>query len=128
VLIFISHCKKGMVSNKKLSFGPSAKLPEVPKGEYAELMFSDKGDLEWEYKEDGEYGMKWFLPIIVYSHPSIESLPSSGSAMHWVTKAEAGEQIFNVVKEGIDGLQKEIFGKKWKLTRSITGSYRLDQI
>jgi len=120
-----------MVSNKTLSFGPSAKLPEVPKGEYAELMFSEKGDLEWEYKEDGDYGFKWFLPIIVYSHPSIESLPSSGSAMHWVTKAEAGEQLYDLVcGEAIPGesWKKEIFGKKWKLTRSITGSYRLDQL
>ena len=117
-----------MVSNKTLSFGPSAKLPEVPKGEYAELMFSEKGDLEWEYKEDGDYGMKWFLPIIVYRHPSIESLPSSGSAMHWVTKSEAGEQVYNVVCDAENNLRKEIFVGKFKLTRSITGSYRLDQL
>ena len=117
-----------MVSSKKLSFGPSVKLPEVPKGESAELMFSEKGDLEWDYKEDGEYGLKWFIPIVLYNHPSVESLPSSGSEMHWVTKSEAGEQLYNVVTESIEapGLKKEIFGKKWKLTRSITGSYRLD--
>ncbi len=119
-----------MVGNKKLSFGPSVKLPEVPKGESAELMFSEKGDLEWDYKEDGEYGLKWFIPIVLYNHPSVESLPSSGSDMHWVTKAEAGEQLYNLVcGDAIPGdasLRKEIFGKKWKLTRSVTGSYRLD--
>jgi len=121
-----------MVSNKTLSFGPSAKMPEVPKGEYAELKFSESGDLEWEHKEDGEYGLKFFIPIVLLSHPSVESLPSSGSAMHWVSKAEAAEQCYNVVCNGLDGgngkLKQEIFGKKWKLTRSITGSYRLDQI
>jgi len=115
-----------MPSNKKLSFGPSVKLPEVPKGESAELMFSEKGDLEWDYKEDGEYGLKWFIPIVLYNHPSVESLPSSGSEMHWVTKSEAGEQVYNVVCDANNNLRKEIFGKKWKLTRSITGSYRLD--
>ena len=49
--------------------------------------------------------------------------------MHWVSKAEAAEQLYNVVTESIEapGLKKEIFDKKWKLTRSITGSYRLDQ-
>ena len=123
-----------MPSNKKLSFGPASKMPEVPKGEYAELTFSNEShkthDLMWEHKEDGEYGMKFFIPIVLLTHPSVESLPSSGSSMHWVSKAEAAEQIYNVVMESIDapGLKKEIFGKKWKLTRSITGSYRLDQI
>jgi len=52
--------------------------------------------------------------------------------MHWVSKAVAAEQIYNVVIGGLDGgngnLKKEIFDKKWKLTRSITGSYRLDQL
>jgi len=132
VFIFISHCKKGMPSNKKLSFGPASKMPEVPKGEYAELRFSETGDLTWEHKEDGEYGMKFFIPIVLLTHPSVESLPSSGSAMHWVSKAEAAEQLHNVVIGGLDGgngkLKQEIFDKKWKLTRSITGSYRLDQI
>ena len=115
--------------SKKLSFGPASKMPEVPKSEYAELKFSETGELMWEHKEDGEYGMKFFIPIVLLTHPSVESLPASGSAMHWVSKAEAAEQLYNVVTENIDApnLKKEIFGKKWKLTRSITGSYRLDQ-
>ena len=119
-----------MPSNKKLSFGPASKMPEVPKGEYAELRFSEKGDLTWEHKEDGEYGMKFFIPIVLLTHPSVESLPSSGSAMHWVSKAEAAEQVYNVIiySTELTDLKKEIFGKKWKLTRSITGSYRLDQL
>jgi len=112
--------------SKKLSFGPASTMPEVPKGEYAELEFSEKGDLHWEHKEDGEYGMKWFIPITLLSHPSVESLPSSGSFMHWVSKAQAAEQLYNVVCDAENDLKKEIFGKKWKLTRSITGSYRLD--
>ena len=118
-----------MPRNKKLSFGPASKMPEVPKGEYAELRFSEKGDLTWEHKEDGEYGMKFFIPIVLLTHPSVESLPSSGSSMHWVSKAEAAEQLYNVVTESIEApnLKKEIFDKKWKLTRSITGSFRLDQ-
>ena len=116
--------------NKKLSFGPSPRMPEVPKGQYAELMFSETGDLTWTHKEDGEYGEKYWLPIVLLSHPSVESLSSSGSEMYWVTKADAAEQLYNVVVKNIDAptLKKEIFGKKWKLTRSITGSYRLDQI
>jgi hypothetical protein len=119
-----------MAGNNKLSFGPASKMPEVPKGEHAELRFSEKGDLMWEHKEDGEYGMKFFIPIVLLTHPSVESLPSSGSAMHWVSKADAASQLYMVVTESMEapGLKKEIFDKKWKLTRSITGSYRLDQI
>jgi len=117
-----------MASNNKLSFGPASKMPEVPKGEHAELTFSETGELTWEYKEDGEFGMKWFLPIVLFSHPSLESLPSSGSAMHWVTKSEAGEQVYNVVCDAENNLRKEIFVGKFKLTRSITGSYRLDHL
>ena len=117
-----------MVSNKKLSFGPTVTMPEVPKGMHAELMFSEKGDLEWEFKEDGEYGMKYFIPIVLFSHPSVESLSSSGANMHWATKCDAGKQLSQVVLEGIDSLKTEIFGKKWKLTRGLTGAYRLDQL
>lgn len=120
-----------MASNNKLSFGPIPRMPEVPKGEHAELMFSETGDLTWEYKEDGEYGMKRFTPIVLLSHPSVESLPSSGSAMHWVSKAEAADQLHAVVLSGLDSnssVRKEIFKGKWKLERSITGSYGLKQI
>jgi len=117
-----------MVSNKKLSFGPTVTMPEVPKGEYAELMFSEKGDLEWEYKEDGDYGMKYFIPIVLFKHPSVESLTSSGVSMHWATKCDAGKTLSQVVLEGAEGLSKEIFGQKWKLTRGLTGAYRLDQL
>ena len=120
-----------MSSNTKLSFGPIPRMPEVPKGEYAELKFSETGDLTWEYKEDGEYGMKRFTPIILLSHPSVESLPSSGSAMHWISKSEAADQLHAVVLNGLDAndnIRKEIFKRKWKLIRSITGSYRLDQV
>jgi hypothetical protein len=60
------YCKKSMASNNKLSFGPIPRMPEVPKGEHAELMFSETGDLTWEYKEDGEYGMKRFTPIVLH--------------------------------------------------------------
>jgi len=120
-----------MPSNKKLSFGTVPRMPEVPKGEHAELMFSNEGDLTWEHKEDGEYGMKRFTPIVLLLHPSVESLPSSGIAMHWVSRCGAADQLHAVVLNGLDAndsMRKEIFKNKWKLIRSITGSYRLEQI
>jgi len=120
--------KNSMGSNKKLSFGPVATMPEVPKGMHAELKFSEQGELEWEFKEDGEYGMKYFIPIVLFKHPSVESLSSSGIAMHWATKCEAGKQITNIVTEGIgENLRKEVFSNKWKLMRSLTGAYRIEQ-
>jgi len=125
-LYAIMPSKNSMGSNKKLSFGPEATMPEVPKGMHAELEFSETGDLEWEHKEDGEYGLKYFIPIVLFKHPSIESLSSSGSAIRWATKCNAGETLFNIVVEGTP-LRKEIFGKTWKLERSLTGGYRLNQ-
>lgn len=119
-----------MVSNKKLSFGPEATMPEVPKGMYAELEFSESGDLEWEHKEDGEYGLKYFIPIVLFKHPSLESLSASGDVIRWATKCNAAETLFNIVTKGTatsDSLRKEIFGKTWKLERSLTGGYRLNQ-
>jgi len=103
-------------------------MPEVPKGMHAELEFSEKGILDWEYKEDGEFGMKYFLPIVLFKHPSLESLSSSGDSIRWATKCQAGEALYNIVKEGIDSLRQEVFGRKWKLSRSLTGAYNLDQM
>ena len=120
-----------MPSNTKLSFGPQATMPEVPKGEHAALKFSETSDLTWEHKEHDEYGDKYFLPIILFSHPSIESLPKTGSTMLWIRKSQSAEQVYNVVTNSsadVPKLRKEIFGNMWKLTRNETGSYRLDQV
>ena len=122
--------RASMGSKTKLSFGPQPTMPEVPKGEHAELKFSDKGDLVWEQKEHDEYGEKYFLPIILFSHPSIESLPKAGSHMLWVSKSYCAQEIYKVVcgnPMSVDELRKEIFGSKWILTRNETGSYRIDQ-
>jgi len=120
-----------MPSNTKLSFGPQATMPEVPKGEHAELKFSEVSDnLTWECKDHDEYGEKYFLPIILFSHPNIESLPKTGSAMLWVSKSQCAEQVYKIVTNTVGDvpkLRKEIFGSMWKLTRNETGSYRLDQ-
>jgi len=117
-----------MVSNKTLEFGPTETMVEVPKGEHAELEFSKDGKDIWEYKEDGDYGMKYFIPLILFKHPSYESISSSGLEIVWASKAQAAEALYNIVLDAENDLHKEIFGRKWKLIRNLTGSYNLKQL
>ena len=119
---------------QKLSFGVEPNMREVPPGETATLKLANW--TEWELK-DTEYGVKFCIPITLFSHPSYESIPSSGMKCNWVSKSVAAESFFNwVFIDGMPGagvktfdfdLEKE-FKAKWKLTRLETGGYRIEQL
>ena len=60
---------------QKLSFGVEPNMREVPPGESATLKLANWD--KWEIKET-EYGTKFCIPVILFSHPSYESIPSKG--------------------------------------------------
>ena len=118
---------------QKLSFGVEPNMREVPLGETATLKLANWS--EWKLKET-EYGVKYCIPITLFSHPSYKSISSKGMKCDWLSKSIAAEFLFDWMFE--DGLpeqpktfdfdiEKE-FQSKWKLTRLETGGYRIEQL
>ena len=116
-----------------IKFGVEPNMREVPPGETATIKLASF--TKWEIKET-EYGVKYCIPITLFSHPSYDSIPSKGLSMDWVSKSKAAESLFDWMFE--DGLpeqpktfdfdiDKEL-SAKWKLIRHETGGYAIEQL
>jgi hypothetical protein len=113
----------------KFSFGSASRMKEVPIGQHAELKFS--GGMEMI---ETEWGDKASLHILLFSHPSYESLPKEGYETVWESKSECALQVLHAVTEygnakgGNNDLDKALKNNKWKLTRTQEGTYFLDEL
>ena len=67
-------------------------MREVPPGETATIKLANF--TEWGIKET-EYGMKYCIPVTLFSHPSYDSIPSKGLQCNWVSKSVAAKALFN---------------------------------
>ena len=119
---------------QKLSFGVEPNMREVPPGETATIKLAHFS--EWTLK-DTEWGVKYSIPITLFSHPSYDNIPSKGIKCNWVSKSVASESLFNwLFIDGMPGagvktfdfdIEKE-FKAKWKLIRHETGGYGIEQL
>tara|TARA_R100000773_G_C4188457_1_gene95270 strand:- start:282 stop:641 length:360 start_codon:yes stop_codon:yes gene_type:complete len=116
-----------------IKFGVEPNMSEVPPGQTATIALANFS--KWELKET-DYGVKFCIPITLFSHPSYDSIPSKGMKCNWVSKSTASKALFDWVFEEGDpeqpktfdfDLEKE-FKKKWKLTRHETGGYSIEQL
>ncbi len=120
------------MKDKKLSFGANPAMREVPSGQHA-LISIGKDFSEWKTIET-EWGQKFSFPITLFSHPSYESIPSKGMAMPWESKSEAALQLFAYIYQTdgeiitFDWDVTEEFKGKWKLHRTESGTYKLEQL
>jgi hypothetical protein len=122
------------MAENKFSFGSASRMKEVPVGEYAELKFGS-GDF---VKIQTEWGEKYSFPIILFSHPSYESIPKAGIATSWESKSICAKQLYIANQKGamdkaLSGFTEQDFLKAlqkdhWKLSRSAEGTYFLDQL
>ena len=100
-------------------------MREVPPGESAELKFS--GIMT---TIDTDWGEKWSFEIILFKHPSYESIPKAGLKTNWESKSQVAQQLYNACEpEAIErnpGLAKAIKNNVWILARSEEGSYFID--
>ena len=115
----------------KISFGSEPNMREVPLGEHA--VFKLQPFDTWSIK-DTEYGEKYCLPVILFTHPSYDSIPSKGMKVDWYSKSKAAHDVFYWIYDELlkvktfdFDIEKEI-GKKWKLTRFETGAYKVEQL
>ena len=120
------------MKDKKLTFGANPSMREVPTGQHA-LISIGKDFSEWK-TIDTEWGQKFSFPITLFSHPSYESIPSKGMTMTWESKSVAALNLFAYIYQ-TDGeirtfdwdVEAEFKGK-WKLHRTDSGTYQLEQL
>ena len=107
----------------KYSFGAASVMREVPPGQTAVIKFNGKTE-----KVDTDWGDKFSFPILIFSHPSYESIPKEGIESVWQSKSQASENLFSALESGIDNLTKAYNEEKWELIRSPEGVYFLQQL
>jgi hypothetical protein len=107
----------------KYSFGAASVMREVPPGQTAVIKFNGKAE-----KVDTDWGDKFSYPILIYSHPSYESIPKEGIESVWQSKSQASENLFTALESGIDNLTKAFNEERWELIRSQEGVYFLQQL
>jgi hypothetical protein len=117
-----------------IKFGVEPNMREVPPGQTATIKLANWS--EWTHKET-EYGVKRCIPVLLFSHPSYEDIPSKGMKCNWISKSVASKLLFEWIfiegepEEGMHTLEFDLekeFNKKWKLTRHETGGYGIEQV
>ena len=111
------------MTKDKYSFGAASVMREVPPGETAVIKFNGKAE-----KVDTDWGDKFSYKIIIFSHPSYESIPKEGIESVWQSKSQASENLFSALESGIDNLTKAFNEERWELIRSQEGVYFLQQL
>ena len=107
----------------KFSFGAASVMREVPPGETAMIKFNGKAE-----KVETDWGDKFSYKIIIFSHPSYDSIPKEGIDSVWQSKSQASENLYTALESGIKELTKAYEEEKWELIRSPEGVYFLQQV
>jgi len=108
---------------EKFSFGASSVMREVPPGQTAVIKFNGKAE-----KVETDWGDKFSYKILIYSHPSYDSIPKEGIESTWQSKSQAAENLLKALESGIKELTKSFEEDKWELIRSQEGVYFLQQL
>ena len=109
--------------SEKYSFGASSVMREVPAGQTAVIKFNGKTE-----KVETDWGDKFSYPILIFSHPSYESISKAGIESVWQSKSQASENLFTALSQGIKELTKAFDEERWELIRSQEGVYFLQQV
>ena len=112
-----------IMSKDKFSFGAASVMREVPPGETAMIKFNGKAE-----KVETDWGDKFSYKIIIFSHPSYDSIPKEGIDSVWQSKSQASENLYSALESGIKELTKAYEEEKWELIRSQEGVYFLQQV
>jgi len=115
------------MSKDKFHFGATSVMREVPPGKTAVIKFNGKHGVI-----DTEWGEKMKYSILLFSHPSYESIPKEGIETVWQSNSQAARDLATALTEtthaGSKGLSEAFHKNKWELTRTEEGTYFLDVI
>ena len=109
--------------SEKYSFGASSVMREVPAGQTAVIKFNGKAE-----KVETDWGDKFSYKILIYSHPSYDSIPKEGIESTWQSKSQASENLYTALESGIKELTRAFEEERWELIRSQEGVYFLQQL
>ena len=98
-------------------------MREVPPGQTAVIKFNGKAE-----KVETDWGDKFSYKILIFSHPSYDSIPKEGIESTWQSKSQAAENLMKALESGIKELTKSFTEDKWELIRSQEGVYFLQQL
>tara|TARA_Y100000296_G_scaffold35350_1_gene40970 strand:+ start:50 stop:391 length:342 start_codon:yes stop_codon:yes gene_type:complete len=112
-----------MKKSKEFHFGAASVMREVPPGQTAVIKFNGAID-----QVETEWGVKMKYPIILFSHPSYESLSKEGIETTWQSNCQAAWDLAKALEQGIKELSEAFKENNWKLTRTEEGTYFLDVI
>ena len=112
-----------MKKSNKFHFGATSVMREVPPGQTAVIKFNGAID-----QVETEWGVKMKYPILLFSHPSYESISKEGIETVWQTNSMASRDLATALNQGIEELSAAFHENKWKLTRTEEGTYFLDVI
>ena len=124
------------MGNDKFNFGVTPRMREVPQGEHAVIKFTAEPTVI-----ETDWGQKLSFPILLFQHPSYQSLSKLGLETSWETKCSCAYQVWSALDIGAetqhkDGYDPKAYGKfkksylesKWKITRTEEGTYFLDEL
>ena len=111
------------MNKDKFHFGATSVMREVPPGQTAVIQFN--GKLE---EIETEWGAKMKYPILLFSHPSYESISKEGIETVWQSNSQAAWDLAKALEQGIKELSAAFKDNKWELTRTEEGTYFLDVI
>jgi len=111
------------MSKDKFHFGATSVMREVTPGKTAVIKFNGKMSVV-----DTEWGEKTKYPILLFSHPSYESISKEGIETTWQSNSQAARDLAKALEQGIKELSKAFHENKWELTRTEEGTYFLDVI
>ena len=109
--------------SEKFSFGASSVMREVHPGKSAVIRFNGKCNVV-----DTDWGEKWSFKVLIYSHPSYQSIPEEGIQSVWQSKSQAAENLMKALESGQKALSGAYATSKWELIRSEEGTYFLQQL
>jgi hypothetical protein len=107
----------------KFSFGAASVMREVPPGESAVISFNGNAEIV-----ETDWGDKTSYDIIIFSHPSYDSIPKEGLKSTWTSKSKAAENLLVALNSGIKELTSAYEKEKWELIRTPEGVYFLQQL
>jgi len=111
------------MNKDKFHFGATSVMREVPPGKSAVIQFNGAID-----EVETEWGVKMKYPIILFSHPSYESISKEGIETVWQSNSQAAWDLAKALEQGIKELSAAFKDNKWELTRTEEGTYFLDVI
>jgi len=106
---------------KKYSFGQPSLMKAIEPGQKASIKFLDHPKVV-----DTEWGEKYTVTILLFSHPLYSIASPKGIKMNWQTNAKVIKDLVSMLEEGNKEFIKDYTDMYWELSVAEDGSYWLN--